>query len=246
VPGYFLRPTTGSGKQPVVIFLNEGGKDTIFDQFELVEQLAAQGVCVCSIDLRTTGVTTPHLPVAGPEFYGRAVDTAYQTVCLTAGLPIIGQQVSDLLGCIDYLSQRPEVDTNRIGVFGTGLSGLPAILTAALDQRINSVLLNGTLVSFESIVASEQYHLPLSYFSFGILRKFDLPEICSAIAPRPVWLLNTVGAQGEPLPLGTTRPKYEVAQRAYQTAGQPDRLKIRVESTPIRDLLSNWTRATLA
>ena len=70
VPGYFLRPTTGSGKQPVVIVLNEAGKDAIFDQFELIEQLAAQGVCVCSIDLRTTGVTTPHLPAAGPEFYG--------------------------------------------------------------------------------------------------------------------------------------------------------------------------------
>jgi cephalosporin-C deacetylase-like acetyl esterase len=246
VPGYFLRPESGSGKQSVVVFLNQGGKDAIFDQFDVVEELAAQGVGVCSIDLRTTGVTTPHLPIAGPEFYGRAVDIAYQTVCLTAGLPIIGQQVWDLLGCIDYLSQRPEVDAGRIGVFGTGLSGLPTMLAAALDQRINSVLLMDTLVSFESIVASEQYHLPLSYFSFGMLRKFDLPEICSAIAPRPVWLLNAVGAQGEPLPLSTISPKYEVAKRAYQAAGHQGRLTIRVDSIPVKDLVRDWTRAVLA
>jgi hypothetical protein len=73
-----------------------------------------------------------------------------------------------------------------------------------------------------------------------------LPEICSAIAPRPVWLLNAVGAQGEPLPLSTISPKYEVAKRAYQAAGHQGRLTIRVDSIPVKDLVRDWTRAVLA
>jgi cephalosporin-C deacetylase-like acetyl esterase len=246
VPGYFLKPASASGKLPVVVVLSDRGKDDLFDQFELVEQLAAAGICTCSVDLRTTGATRPRLPAEGPSFYGSAVDIAYSTVSLIAGVPIIGQQTWEILGCLDYLNHRQDVDNNRIALFATGFTGLPGMMAAALDERIKAVLLNRTLVNLESIVASEQYHLPLSDVAFGILRKFDLPGVCSAIAPRPVWLLNTAGPQDEGLALDETRRHYEVAERAYRDAGQQDRLMFRVDDAPIGKLLQEWTRAALA
>ena len=246
VPGYFLKPTSASGKMPVVVILDDRGKNDVSQEFELIEQLAGSGIAVCSVDLRTTGATLPRLPAEGPAFYGRAVDLAYSTVSLIAGVPIVGQQTWDVLGCIDYLTQRPDVDAGRIAVFGTGRSGLPSLMAAALDDRIKSVLLNRTLVSFESIVASEHYKLPLSSFAFGLLPKLDLPEICSAVAPRPVWLLNTTDAQEEGLPVDSVRKQYDVAQRAYGNAGQRDRLTIRADSAPIRQLVQEWTRAAFA
>jgi hypothetical protein len=246
VPGYFVKPTGGSGKMPVVVMLDDRGKNDALDQFELIEQLAASGIATCSVDLRTTGATLPRLPAEGPAFYGRAVDLAYSTVSLIAGLPIVGQQTWDLLACINYLSGRQDVDAGRIAVFGTGRSGLPTAMAAALDDRIKSVLLNRTLVSLESIVASEHYKLPLSSFAFGLLPALDLPEICSAVAPRSVWLLNATDAEEESLPVDTVRKHYEVAQRAYQDAGQRDRLTIRADSAPMAQLLREWSRAAFA
>jgi len=119
-------------------------------------------------------------------------------------------------------------------------------MAAALDDRIKSALLNRTVVSYESVVASERYNLPLSSFAVGLLPGLDLPEICSAVAPRPVWLLNATDAEEESLPLDTVRKQYDVAERAYGGAGQKDRLTIRVDSAPIAQLVQEWTRAAFA
>ena len=95
------------------------------------------------------------------------------------------------------------------------------------------------MLALESVVASKDYELPLSAFAFGMLREFDLPEICAAVTPRAVWLLNPVGPQGEALPLSD-------AQQAYQTAARSGQLSFRVQPDPIHEVVLEWARKTLA
>ncbi|MBO0798458.1 MAG: hypothetical protein J2P31_06515, partial [Blastocatellia bacterium] len=128
----------------------------------------------------------------------------------------------------------------------TARSGLVCLMAAALDNQVRSLLVNRTLVDYESVVAAEEYKLPLSTIAFGFLEKFDLPQICAALAPRPVWLVNTVGAQASGLALSETRERYRIAARAYQLAGQPDRLSFRVTPEPIDNLVSEWVKKALA
>jgi cephalosporin-C deacetylase-like acetyl esterase len=201
VPGWFIKPRAGNVKAPVVLAVFGGGRDAIFESWPLVERVIGTGASVCSIDIRTFGVTRPRLPSDGPMFYGYGVELAYAIVNLSAGSPVIGQQTWDLIRCFDYLNSRTDVDTGRIGLFGSGLAALPALLATALDGRVRSVLLDGMLADFESVVGSKDYKLPLSAVAFGFLRKFDLPDICATVPPRPVWLLNAVGPQGNTLPL---------------------------------------------
>jgi cephalosporin-C deacetylase-like acetyl esterase len=240
VPGWFIKPASGGPKFPVVLILHEQGRDGVFDEWSLVQQFARNGVAICSIDLRTWGVTKPRLPSAGPLFYGDAVELAYATVNLSLGAPIIGQQTYDLLRCLDYLENRSDTDSTRIGLFGSGLSGTVGLLTAVLDQRVRSLLLNGTLADFESIVASKDYELPVSSIAFGFLKKFDLPEICATIAPRPLWFVNTVGPNRNQLPLSDVQQRYGIVIRAYENANRPKQLLFRVEPTPIDDLVLEW------
>jgi hypothetical protein len=240
VPGWFMKPATSGAKFPVVVILREGGRDELFEEWSLVQQLARKGVASCSIDLRTWGVTKPRLPCAGPLFYGYGVELAYSLVNLSLGVPIIGQQTHDLLRCLDFLENRTDVDNTRVGVFGTGLSGTVGLLAAALDQRVHSVLLNSTLADFESIVASKEYDLPLSSVAFGFLKKFDLPEICATVAPRPVWFVNTVGPHRNQLPLSDVRQRYGVAIRAYEDANRPNQLSFRVEPAPLDSVALDW------
>jgi cephalosporin-C deacetylase-like acetyl esterase len=240
VPGWFIKPTIGRAKFPVVVILREGGRDELFEEWSLVQQLARKGVAICSIDLRTWGVTKPRLPSAGPLFYGYGVEVAYSLVNLSLGVPILGQQTYDLLRCLDFLESRTDVDNTRVEVFGAGLSGTVSLLAAALDQRVHSLLLNSTLADFESIIASKEYDLPLSSVAFGFLKKFDLPEICATVAPRPVWFVNTVGPHRNQLALSDVRQRYAIAARAYESANRPNQLSFRVGPVPIHAVVLEW------
>lgn len=245
VPGWFIKPATGGMKFSVVVILHERERDELFDEWPFVQQFTRKGVAICSIDLRTCGVTKPRLPSAGPLFYGDEVNLAYSLVNLSLGLPIIGQQTWDFLRCLDYLESRKDVDGTRKGLVGTGFSGIVGLLGAALDQRVQSVLLNRTLIDFESIVASKEYDLPLSSVAFGFQKKLDLPEICATVAPRPVWLVNMLGPHREQLPLSDVQRRYGIATRAYENANRPDQLSFRVEPMPIDDLVMGWLDKTL-
>ncbi len=237
VPGWFIKAKTGTSKRPVVLMASGRGRDGIFESWPLVEQIIGAGASICSVDLRTCGVTRPRLPSSGPLFYGYGVELAYAIVNLSAGSPLIGQQTWDLLRGLDYLESRPDVDTAHIGVLGSGLTALPALLGTALDPRVRTVLLDGMLADFESVVASKDYQLPLSAVAFGFLRKFDLPDICATITPRPAWLLNSVGPQGNTLSVSEIREKYK--------AIDANQFSIRVAPSPADNVLIEWTQKTL-
>jgi cephalosporin-C deacetylase-like acetyl esterase len=240
IPGWFLKPSGAKSGLPVVVTSQDHGKDELFDQWPLIEQLAHAGVAICSIDFRTLGVTRPRLPSAGPLFYEHEVELAYALVNLSLGSPFVGQQTWDLLRCLDYLEGRADVDHTRIGLFGTGASGLPCAAGAALDRRACALMLNRTLISLASVVAVKDYVLPVSAVAFGMLPTFDLPELCSTLVPRPVWLVNSVGPEGKGIPLSEATGSYKVAARAYESANQMERLAFRAEPDPIDAVVLEW------
>jgi pimeloyl-ACP methyl ester carboxylesterase len=232
VPGWFLKPAHDTAKLPVVLVVSNA-KNRIFDNLPLLSALTQKNFAVCAIDLRAMGQATPRLPSSGPLFYGHGIDMAYSLISLAAGLPLTGQRTRDILCCLDYLHTRPDVDPSRIGLFGNGAPGLEALYAATLDDRVRGLLLDRTLTSFKSLVASADYNLRVGAFTFGLLKHFDLPQLASVVSPRPVWLLNPVDPSGEPLPLSAVPARYA------ETA------KIRVESTPADTVLSEWTQTTL-
>jgi cephalosporin-C deacetylase-like acetyl esterase len=245
VPGWFLKPSAGSAKLPVVILLSSSGKNRLFDQEELLAEVSDRNVALCAIDTRGSGQATPRLPSSGPLFYGHGanVEIAYSVVSLIAGVPLNGQRVFDFLRCLDYLNTRSDVDPSRIGVFGNGASGLEALFGAALDNRVRTVLLERTLADFQSVMAVEEYNLKVASFPFGLLQHFDLPQVCSAVAPRPLWLLNPVDPQGNGLPLSEIKDRYAGTTKAY---GQSS-FSIHVEPThETNKVFGEWIEKELA
>jgi hypothetical protein len=103
---------------------------------------------------------------------------------------------------------------------------LDALFAAALEDRIRSVLLDRTLSDLASLVASEDYNLKLAFFLPGLLQHFDLPEICSAIAPRPLWLLNPVDPRGTDLPLSQVTEHYAKNAGNLSFRIEPDSNKV--------------------
>ena len=67
-------------------------------------------------------------------------------------------ETQDLRGAVDYLAARPETAGLPVGVFGFSMGGATAILAAADDDRIQSVVTHGAFATLDRAVAQRCRH----------------------------------------------------------------------------------------
>lgn len=70
------------------------------------------------------------------EYHGEMV----AATLLPVGLPLSGLQVYENMRAVDYLSTRPEVDPNRIGITGASGGGNQTMYAGAFDERFRCVV----------------------------------------------------------------------------------------------------------
>jgi dienelactone hydrolase len=112
---------------------------------------------------------------------GRKTDQPHREFIYRAayemGRHIIGYEVQQTLAAVDYFNQRYE--DMPIGVFGYGEGGLIALYSAALDDRIDSVVVSGYFKPREDV-----WREPIYRNIWSLLRSFGDAELLSMIAPR--------------------------------------------------------------
>lgn len=96
------------------------------------------------------------------------------------GRHIIGYEVQKVLSAIDWFKQSPDKDV-KIGVAGYNEGGLIAFYAAAVDKRVDAVLVSGYF-NYRQQVWDE----PIYRNVWGLLSEFGDAEIASLIAPRPL------------------------------------------------------------
>ena len=127
--GYLTVPST-PGKKPAVIVIQEwwGVNDWVRQQ---ADRFSQQGYVALAVDLYRGKVTT-------------SMEEAHE---LSRGLPE-DRAIADLKAAVDYLSQRDDVDPQRIGVIGWCLGGGYALTLATADPRVKATVVNyGHLVT---------------------------------------------------------------------------------------------------
>jgi hypothetical protein len=101
---------------------------------------------------------------------------------------------------MDYLASREDVVREHIAAVGQGSLGVPLLHAALLDKRIGKVVLQQTLVSYrqalDHAIDRELYDVLVP----GVLKKYDLPELATALKPRQVVLVNPVDQAGKVVP----------------------------------------------
>ncbi|MBL7188681.1 MAG: dienelactone hydrolase family protein [Phycisphaerae bacterium] len=93
------------------------------------------------------------------------------------GRHIIGYEVQKVLAAVDWFEKRDE--SPRIGVVGYAEGGLIAFYAAAIDTRIDAVLVSGYFDARENVWAE-----PIYRNVWSLLRRFGDAEIASLILPR--------------------------------------------------------------
>jgi dienelactone hydrolase len=96
------------------------------------------------------------------------------------GRHIIGYEVQKVMAAIDWFKQSEYKDL-KIGVAGYCEGGLIAFYSAAVDKRIDAVLVSGYFTDRQKV-----WNEPIYRNIFGLLTEFGDAEIASLIAPRPL------------------------------------------------------------
>jgi dienelactone hydrolase len=259
VPGYLLLPDTRkfAGRRPVIIALHgTGGTKESGEIANIVLKAAQAGFIGVAIDGRFHGERTK--AGSGSAEYNEAIARAFKT---GEGHPFFYDTAWDVMRLIDYLETRKDVDVARIGLTGISKGGIETYLTAAADPRVAAAVSYIGVQSFKWALDNGQWRAriatiqggfdaaaaaagkPAGSVDFvrefyarvvpGIDGSFDGPAMLSAIAPRPLLVIN--GDSDANTPIAGVRLSVAAAKPLYAAANASDKLQLIVqENTPHR------------
>jgi hypothetical protein len=209
LPAWMFLPRGGQSAKPIVLILEAAGRNYRWGEGEMYQSLAGRGYPVCAADLRGVGDLAPEFGRGDPGYtrpHEREEDYAWASLIL--GRPLVGQRVSDILSLVAGLLKHPATSGRRVVVAARGKMTVPAIFAAALEKNISELYLAGGLISFRSIVDTQDYDHSFANFVPGLLRHTDLPDVVASLAPRRVTLGGTVDAAGHKLENAAVRGVY--------------------------------------
>jgi hypothetical protein len=61
---------------------------------------------------------------------------------------------------------------------------------------------------------------------WGALRHYDLPDLVASLAPRSVWVVNSIDALGHRIRLNDVKKQYGISLAAFRVAGAENSIRI--------------------
>ncbi|WP_028548311.1 alpha/beta hydrolase family protein [Paenibacillus sp. UNC451MF] len=140
---------------------------------------------------------------------------------LLYGQTLAGLRVYEAMRALDYLLSRDEVDPGRIGSMGFSGGGMIAALSAALDDRIQAVVLSAFTSTFRGSLLAMNHCID-NYLP-SVLEYADLPELIGLIWPRSLFIES--GMEDTLFPESSVREALTVLERIYQEEDALERLQ---------------------
>ena len=140
------------------------------------------------------------------------------------GQTMIGWRVYDAMRSLDYLSTRPEIDMNRIGVMGISGGGTTTFYSAAIDERFKVAVVSGYFNTFRDSILSISHCID-NYIP-GVLKYAEMYDIAGLIAPRAMFVES--GTEDTIFPIDATRFAFDRAKGIFRVFGAEDQLGLEV------------------
>lgn len=147
-----------------------------------------------------------------------------------AGSTWPGIMFSDDRVSLSYLLSRPEVDTERVGCIGLSIGGYRSAHLFGLDPRIKVGVVAGWMTTFSSLLFD---HLHSHTWMLYVPREnefFDLPDVVSLNAPRPLMVINCL--QDTLFTLEGEQAAEKHLARIYEKLGAQDEFSCRYYDVP--------------
>jgi cephalosporin-C deacetylase-like acetyl esterase len=156
------------------------------------------------------GVNTPQHSYVAAQFF------------LTGGT-LAREMIWDGIRGIDYLTTRPEVDPNRIGVTGRSGGGTQSAYVAAFDPRVRAAAPENYITSFRRLWETHGPQDGEQHFYRTNASGLDQADLLLARAPRPTLMVTTTR---DIFSIQGARESFREMKRAFQALGAPDALRM--------------------
>ena len=159
------------------------------------------------------------------------------------GRSLAWKSILDMRRAIDYLCERPEVDTDHLGCYGHSMGSTHTWLVGPHEPRLKALVGNCCLPTYSAI---HDHHLIHCFPNFvpGWLQYGDTPEIAALIAPRALHL--NLGENDKGSPIEHVRDGIQRIAQAYADVNASDRFSSFIEGGTGHVLSDAMWRQTLA
>jgi dienelactone hydrolase len=206
VTGMILIPNGAKKPVPAIILAHghSGSKENLCVNEQSAQcagpTLAKKGYVVAAIDSYFCGARVGKSPAGQLEMKPPSEEHSLFKFHLLMGRCLWGMMIRDQQCLIDYLETRPEVDAKKIGISGMSMGCTTIWWTAALDERIQSVVGVACFTRYTELFAHGNLRSHgMYYFVPGVFKHFDTEAIHALIAPRPHLELSGDQDQGAPI-----------------------------------------------
>jgi cephalosporin-C deacetylase-like acetyl esterase len=194
---YLPDPKPGAAQQklPAIVVAPGHGFTGKVTDYAFASTFARNGFAVLSYDPIGQG---ERLQYPDPDHPGQTLLKASTGEHGEAGLQptLIGDALArtfawDGIRAVDYLTSRPEIDSNRIGAFGCSGGGTMTALLGALDPRVHAIAVACYLTSFDTLLPSIGPQDSEQSTPNLIASGLDFPDWVELAAPRPYAIIST-------------------------------------------------------
>ncbi len=185
VDAFFVKPLDTEGKLPTVIFSHTHGGVYQLGKSELLKSIPS--MCKTPYAEALTGLDCNIIAIdhLGFESRSQRTETDIFKEKLWYGQNLWGLMVYDSLRIVDYLHQRPDVDTDRIAALGMSMGSTMSWWLTALDKRVKLCIDICCLTDFTTLLQNNDLkEHGIYYYVPALLKYFSTADINSLIAPR--------------------------------------------------------------
>jgi len=170
----------------MVLLIEPNGRNGLWHEDELYDQLATAGIAVCVPDVRGVGdLQGQFAPGSVGYARGHASEEEYAWASLILGRSLLGQRTSDISAYAQTLAR--EYPRAELTLAARERMTVPALCAATLVTSVRKVYLVRHIPSWRS-VAENDNACPLANIVPRALAVADLPQIARSLAPRQVIL----------------------------------------------------------
>jgi dienelactone hydrolase len=141
-----------------------------------------------------------------------------------------GVEAWNCIRALDYLSTRPEVDTNRFAATGRSGGGAYSWWIAALDERIKAAAPVAGITDLHDHVVDGTVEGHCDCMFTVNTYRWDYPQVAALVAPRALLIVNTDA--DSIFPLGGVQRTHAQMRRIYDLHKAPDKLGLVIAPGP--------------
>ena len=158
------------------------------------------------------------------------------------GTPLLGLQIYDNMRAVDYLTIRPEVDSDKLAITGASGGGNQSMNAGAWDERFKAVIPVCSVGTYDAYIGAACCVCEVLPSGLAIAEEGD---ILALVAPRALMVINAT-RDGHQFSVGEAEKSIARARPIFELCGAGDKLKHVVfdsghdYSKPMREAMYGW------